>query len=134
MTEDDPLPVLADAVEQVVRAVPGIAALYPTGSAVMKLLDGAARAMGLIEATSPIGVDLDGSALQVRISVGIHRESGTLVTVREIHDAVHALLGSRGVTDPRIEVTVARIADAPLVEAGPAGPADSARTAVDVES
>lgn len=115
MTHDEPLPVLADAVEAVVREVPGVAALYPTGSAVMKLLDGAARAMGLIDETSPIGIDLDDSVLQVRISVGILRECGTLRTTRAVHDAVHDLLVARGVTAPRIEVTVARISDPPVV-------------------
>ena len=92
MSDADQRPVLAEAVEAVVLGTPGVAALYPTGSVVMKLLDGAARAMGLIDETSPIGIDLDDTGPRITISVGIFREFGTLTTTRS--DGVFTLTAS----------------------------------------
>lgn len=111
-TPDDPA--LAADIEAAVRAAPGVAALYRSGSLVSNAIDTGARLLGLREDESLVRLVRDTEGLRIELSIGVLGAESSAVTALRTHEVIEALLASRHVTDTEIRVTVVHVGDATL--------------------
>jgi len=104
---------LAGDVETVLRAVPGVAALHPAGSAASRIVDAGARALGVL-AGDPALVALRraGDRLRVEAAIAVRSDSRAADAARLAHAAVSVLLARRGEGEAEVRLTVVRIESA----------------------
>lgn len=101
---------LAEAVEKLTRTIPGVETLYPTGGAVAQVLESAAEAVGLRSTPCPVTVEV-AEEVTVRLSLATDSTVDAHQVAREVAGAVVALFRTGGLEEPRVELTVARVAD-----------------------
>jgi hypothetical protein len=107
----EPRMMIAEELEVVVRAVPGVVDIYPAGPPVSDFLKTGAQALGLGGGTAPILVDVHGDRIRVAVSIGVHVGVSATETARAVTEAVSALLVAHSIQSPDIQLTVVRIAE-----------------------
>ncbi len=103
-----PAPAVAARLEQVVRGVPSVRALYRPWWAMAG--HGVAAALGLEDEENPlvtVGMLPDGS---MDVTAAIAATAGAAETCRAVHDAIARDLRERGHPDATIHITVAQVA------------------------
>lgn len=106
-----PMAALADELESVVRATPGVVNVYPVGPLVTTVLKSGAYALGLRHEASPIALEQKGDRLRVTVSIGIHTMLGAPETARSATQAIIDSLAGHGIRHPEVHLTVAHIAE-----------------------
>lgn len=106
---------IAEAVEAVTRATPGVVCLYSARSVVSHLLDVGTRAIGLRDEASLVAVQQDDDGLRVTLSIGVTFGSSAATTASAVHGNISKTLTERGLPDADVHLTVAHIAEHPAV-------------------
>ncbi len=97
-------------IEHAVRAVPGVAALYRTGSLASRIVDAGARLLGVRGDDEPlVRVEETGDSVRVDAAIGVRASGGAGEVVRDVHDVVRAILEGWGLADPAIRLTVVHV-------------------------
>lgn len=109
MSTPDDLMLAAD-IEAAVRAVPGVAVVYRSGSTLAKAVDATTRLIGVRDEDAPL-VDLERSedGVKVRIAIGVHASDGAAATAGRAHAAIQALLAPQSTRDADVHLTVVHI-------------------------
>lgn len=109
-TSDDLDLALAADIEAAVRTVPGVVAVYRPGSTASKVVDTAARLLGIRDEAAPlIRLAQTPDGLRVEIAIGVHASEGAPDTARRAHTAVQALLAHHSAPAAGIHLTVVHV-------------------------
>ncbi len=101
---------LAAAVEATLRSTPGVRSVYRSGSLIANLLRVGAEAIGVRKDDEPIvSVAAAGDAVAVEATLGVDSGARSADILRDVHTAIDALLGARGVRRESITLTVAHV-------------------------
>lgn len=98
---------IARAAELAVRSVPGVAALYRTGTPVGNAIAAAVSLLAGTEGQDLVEVSERNGALHVTVSIGVVTSAAE--TCRAVHDRLDATLRALGRPDSTIHVTVAHV-------------------------
>ena len=108
-------------IESIVSATPGVSGVFRSGSAFGRVLDTAARALGVRdEEESLVALARDDSGVSVDVSIGVSAGFGARDTVRRVHEAIAAQFRHDGGEGATVRVTVVHIDDAAPAPAAPA--------------
>jgi hypothetical protein len=111
---------VAAEIEDVVRAIPGVADLYRPGSPFSNVLDAGTRGLGLRDDAAPlVRVHRGDGEDRVEIAMGIHSAAGAAVTTQAVYQAVRDLLVDREQPGARVVLTVVHVHEPPLQGASP---------------
>ncbi|MBP6684906.1 MAG: hypothetical protein KA158_05735 [Leucobacter sp.] len=109
MTEA-PEHLLATEIEHSIRAVPGVTALFRTGSTVSKLLDAGAELVRGSKAAEPlVRLELTPDGARVTAALGARAAMSSVETLALAHSAVETLLTAHGLTAAEIHLTVVHV-------------------------
>jgi len=104
---------LAADIENAVRAVPGVSALFRAGTLVDHTIDAGARLTGLRDGSAPlIRLDQATDALRADIAIGVHGRAGAVETTRRAHEAALTAAAAHGPDRVEIRITVVHIDEA----------------------
>lgn len=107
--------ILAADVEAVVRGVPGVTAIFRSGTSVSKVVDAGARLLGIRDDDAPlVRVEETPEGIRVEAAIGVHGAARASETVRRAHAAIDALLAQHVTVPAEIHLTVVHIDDGPL--------------------
>lgn len=99
---------LAASLDELVRGLPGVSALYRSGPLLAKIVAIGSQALRS-DADGPlVRVESGDGAVSVTATIGVAAESATQ-TCRAVHDAIAAHLLMRGFDGAAIAVTVAHV-------------------------
>ena len=99
-------------IETTVRAIPGVTAIFRSGTTVSKVVDAGARLLGIREDDAPlVRVDQTPKCIRVEVAVGVHEAAGASDTARRVHAAIDDLLARRSTAPRNIRLTVVHIDD-----------------------
>lgn len=101
---------LAVEIERSIRTVPGVTALFRTGSTVSKLLDaGADLVRGTRGADPLVRLEHTPDGARVTAALGVRAAMSSVETLDLAHRAVEALLAEHGLTAAEIHLTVVHV-------------------------
>lgn len=101
---------LAAAIEEAVRATPGVRNVYRSGSLISNLLRVGAAAIGVRKEDEPIvSVIPAGEGVAVEVSVGVDVGARSVDTLHAVHAAIASLLRERDVRGDTITLTVVHV-------------------------
>lgn len=101
---------LAAAIEEAVRATPGVRNVYRSGSLISNLLRVGAAAIGVRTEDEPIvSVVPVGDGVAVEVSVGVDVGARSADTLQAVHAAIMSLLRERDVRGDSITLTVVHV-------------------------
>ena len=105
---------LAADIETTVRAIPGVTALFRTGSIVSKVVDAGAQILGIQDDGAPlIRLERPPEGPRVEVAIGVCATVGAVETSGRVHAAIGALCTDQGFNPAEIRVTVVHIDDTP---------------------
>lgn len=103
---------MAADIEAITRAVPGVAGLFRTGSAVSRIVDAGAQALGLGEDAAPlVHVEQSPHGTGVQIAIGVHGAFEAVDVVQHVHAAIESRLSRLDATPAEIRITIVHIDD-----------------------
>ncbi|WP_156761149.1 hypothetical protein [Microbacterium karelineae] len=105
-------------IEAAVRAVPGVADVYPTGALASRIVDAGARLLGVRDGDAPLVRVDDGAGVRVEAAIGVRAGDGAGDVVRAARAAIRAVLDEPGRPEPEIRLTVVHVEDGPVEGAG----------------
>jgi len=101
---------LATAIEVVVRATPGVGAVYRSGSLISNLLRAGATALGVRQDDEPIvSVAASDGGVAVEASIGVESGARSGDVLHAVQSAIDAVLGEHGVRRDSITLTVVHV-------------------------
>lgn len=110
MTTDEQKTALAGAIEDAVRAVPGVTNVFRSGTLVGKAMTAAAERLGLLGSDSPLVIlEFEADGARVEVSVGVGVTSPAATAVRAVRAAIERTLAAEAVAMSSARVTVVHI-------------------------
>lgn len=101
-------------IEATVRAIPGVSAIFRSGTTVSKVIDAGARLLGIRDDDIPlVRVEQETEGLRVEVAIGVQPSAGAVETTRRVHAAIDALLAQYGIASAEIHITVVHVDDDP---------------------
>ncbi|MFD2758749.1 hypothetical protein [Gulosibacter faecalis] len=100
---------LAAEIESAVRAVPGVTIVFRSGSALSKLVEAGAQALGLRDEASLVAVEANDAGVRVTASLGLDAGLSVAETLRRAREVIATLLEARGLREPEIRLTAVYI-------------------------
>lgn len=100
---------LAAELDELIRRIPGVGALYRSGSLLSRAVAAGREALNSAGETAPyVRLSETGTTPTVNVSIGVDGDSA-VETCRSVHDAISARLREHGYPDATIMVTVAHV-------------------------
>ncbi|KUF07699.1 hypothetical protein [Leucobacter sp. G161] len=101
---------LATEIEGSIRAVPGVTALFRTGSTVAKLVGaGADLVRGSRGADPLVRLELTPEGPRVTAALGVRAAVSSVETLERVHLAIETLLAAHGLSAAEIHLTVVHV-------------------------
>ncbi len=106
--------VLAADIEAAVLAVPGVTAIFRSGTTVSKVVDAGARLLGIrVDDASLVRIEQTPESVRVDVAVGVRASARATETARRAHAAIDALIAQRSGAPTEIHLTVVHVDDNP---------------------
>lgn len=105
---------LSAEIEAVIRSIPGVTAIFRTGSTVSKVIGAGAPLLGLPgDDASLVRVEKTQQATRVELAIGVLSSVAAVETVHRAHAAIDAIVAQRSMTPADIRITVVHVDEKP---------------------
>lgn len=107
---DEPEHLLATEIERSIRAVPGVTALFRTGSTMAKLVDAGAELVRGARGAGPlVRIELAPEGARVTAALGVRAAVSSVETLERVRRVVAAELAAHGHAEAEIHLTVVHV-------------------------